>query len=289
MKIAIVYICTGKYSIFWKNFYETSEQYLYPSIDKDYFVFTDDDNLISQYDTTSNVKVYFQKHAGWPYDALLKFNTFCVIQDVLLGYDYCYYWNANTFFVREVTSDVIPFPTKEQGLVLWRHTMRYECNSSDDFEAERNPNSTAYIAPNTPCREYGAGFFGGTAEAFVAMSQILRDDTATDLSRGIIAIWHDESHLQNYALSHSCVEVPRYIICSEEFVHTCATPPYAIFANKQRYGGMHKLRNMPMQFRLKLFLNQNVVRPLKRFVFLVLKCLGIYWLMRKIYRLIKRK
>lgn len=289
MKIAIVYICTGDYSIFWNNFYETSEQYFYPSIDKDYFVFTDNDKLISQLEPLSNVKAYFQKRAGWPYDTLLRFNTFCTIQDVLTDYDYCYYWNANTFFVKEITADVIPFPTKEQGLILWRHTLTYDSNSSEDFDVEQNPNSTAYIAPNTPCREYGGGFFGGTPESFIAMSQLLRDNIAADLRRGIIAIWHDQSHLQKYALSHSFIEVPRYIICSEEFVDTCSTPPHAIFANKQRYGGMHKLRNMPMQFRLKLFLKQNVVRPLKRFVFLVLKCLGIYRLMRKIYRLIKRK
>lgn len=289
MKIAIVYICTGRYSIFWKPFFETSQQYLYPSIDKDYFVFTDDNDLITQYDPKSNVKVYFQSHAGWPYDALMKFNTFCTIQDALMDYDYCYYWNANTFFVREITADVIPFPTKEQGLVLFRHTWRYDCNSSNDFPVEKNPNSTAYIAPNTPCREYGAGFFGGTSEAFLAMSQKLRDDTAIDLNHGIIAIWHDESHLQNYALSHSCVEVPRYIICSEEYVDTCETPPYAIFANKERFGGMHKLRKMPILFRFKMFLISKVVRPVKHLVFSVLKCFGIYQLIRKLYRSTKKK
>lgn len=296
MKIAIVYICTGDYSIFWKNFFETSEQYLYPSapsihpsIHKDYFVFTDDNNLITQLEPLPNVKTYFQKRAGWPYDTLLRFNTFCTIQDVLMGYDYCYYWNANTYFVKEITPDVIPFPTKEQGLILWRHTLTYDCNTPEGFQAEKNPNSTAYIAPNTPCREYGGGFLGGTPEAFIAMSQTLRDNIATDLSHGIIAIWHDQSHLQNYALSHSCVEVPRYVICSEEYVDTCATPPYAIFANKQRYGGMHKLRNMPLQFRLKVYLQRKVVRTLKPFVFKALKCLGIYWLIRKIYRLIKKK
>jgi len=38
MKIAVMYICTGKYECFWDEFYRTSEQYFYPDIDKHYFV-----------------------------------------------------------------------------------------------------------------------------------------------------------------------------------------------------------------------------------------------------------
>lgn len=289
MKIAIIYICTGNYSIFWKNFYESAEQYFYPSINKDYFVFTNDDKLIAELGTLSNVKVYFQQRAGWPYDSMLRFNTFCVVQDALMEYDYCYFWNANTYFVREITTDVIPFPTQEQGLILWRHTWSYECNTSDEFDVEKNPNSTAYIAPHTECHEYGGGFLGGTAKAFITMSQLLRDNIAQDLSHGIIAIWHDQSHVQNYALSHSFIEVPRYIICSEEYVSTCATPPYAIFANKQHYGGMYKLRQMPPWFRFKMYLKDNVMTHLKRPAFLILKIFGLYWLIRKFYRLIKNR
>lgn len=43
MRIGILYICTGKYSIFWKKFYKSAERYLmqgYPCI-REYYVFTD--------------------------------------------------------------------------------------------------------------------------------------------------------------------------------------------------------------------------------------------------------
>lgn len=40
-KIAILYICTGKYDIFWEDFYKTSEKYFLNNSEKHYFVFTD--------------------------------------------------------------------------------------------------------------------------------------------------------------------------------------------------------------------------------------------------------
>ena len=50
MKIGILYICTGRYSIFWKKFYKSAERYLmqgYPCI-REYYVFTDTPSLYGE-------------------------------------------------------------------------------------------------------------------------------------------------------------------------------------------------------------------------------------------------
>ena len=39
--IAILYICTGEYVLFWENFYASAEKHLLPDYEKHYFVFTD--------------------------------------------------------------------------------------------------------------------------------------------------------------------------------------------------------------------------------------------------------
>ena len=44
-RVAILHICTGKYSTFWPGFYENFEKYFLPDCDKTYFVFTDDATL----------------------------------------------------------------------------------------------------------------------------------------------------------------------------------------------------------------------------------------------------
>ena len=41
MKIAILYICTGKYYIFWENFYNSAQKNLFPYETKHFFVFSD--------------------------------------------------------------------------------------------------------------------------------------------------------------------------------------------------------------------------------------------------------
>lgn len=279
MKIAIIYICTGKYSIFWPEFYRTSEQYFYPAIEKKYIVFTDDEQLICALSSNEKVQTYFQRRAGWPYDTLMRFNTFCTVQDCLKNYDFCYFWNANTLFLKKIDESTIPFPTKENGLVLWRHTTTFDDDSATTFTVERNTLSTAYIANGTKCHEYGGGFFGGTSNAFIEMSQQLRDNIAQDLSNGIIAVWHDQSHLQHYATQHSFCEVPRDTICSEEYME--GRNPYVIFANKQRYGGMHKLRDMPFLFHVRIFV-LNILRKLS-------KVLGIHKIARKAYYALKSK
>lgn len=43
--IGILYICTGPYILFWKDFYESFEEKFLPSYQKKYFVFTDADTV----------------------------------------------------------------------------------------------------------------------------------------------------------------------------------------------------------------------------------------------------
>lgn len=251
-KIAILYICTGKYSIFWEKFYTSCEQYFYPDAEKTYFVFTDDEELIKQFRDNTRIHPYFQRRAGWPYDTLLRFNSFTMVQDLLLAYDYCYFWNANAVFLKTVDESVIPFPTKENEMVFWRHTLGYDHERPDQFDAEKNPDSESYVAPGSTCHNYGGGFLGGIPEGFNRMSVVLRDRIARDLEKGIIAVAHDQSHIVRYGSENTCVEVPRNIIVSEEYME--GRDPYVIFTNKQHVGGMHKLRGMPLSFRIKAWL-----------------------------------
>ena len=110
------------------------------------------------------------------------------------------------------------------------------------------------------------------------MSQQLRDNIAKDLSNGIIAIWHDQSHLQQYATKHCFCEVPRNVICSEEYME--GRTPYVIFANKKHYGGMHILRDMSLLFRIRTAI-MDLLRKACKF-------LGIHKFAKRIYNVLKR-
>jgi len=248
MKIAILFICTGKYERFWDEFYQSSERLFYPGVEKHYFVFTESARVMGQ--KHDNVTCIYQGRAGWPYDTLLRFHWFAMVQDRLAGYDFCYYCNANSVFVGEVTEQVIPFPTKEKPLIFWCHTAHYDDHSSNDITTERNPMSTAYVGPDTPCRSLGGGFFGGTAQAFLKMTLELRDNIQKDLSNGIIAVWHDQSHIIRYGAEHAHLEVGRNLICQEErnpVDGTCVM----VYLAKEKNGGIDNLRENGLKPRVR--------------------------------------
>ena len=241
MSIAILFICTGKYEIFWDSFYNSCKEFFYPQEEKEFFVFTESERIIkSKY---KDVQSFYQIKTGWPYDTLLRFQWFMTIQDKLSHFDYCYFFNANTAFSGIIRKDIIPFPDQKEPLIFWCHPRAINDFTGDSFHPERNPLSTAYVEIGSPCRCYGGGFFGGTSEAFVLMCKELRDNIMKDLNNGIIAIWHDQSHIIHYAITHPHKEVPAGLISEEEYIQDI-NQIKIIFMSKSRFGGNDSLREI---------------------------------------------
>lgn len=84
MRIGILYICTGKYDIFWKDFYLSAERYFMQdqSFIIEYYVFTDSPQL---YDEENNEHIHRikQKNLGWPDNTLKRFHIFLRIKEQL--------------------------------------------------------------------------------------------------------------------------------------------------------------------------------------------------------------
>ncbi|GCC33685.1 N-acetyllactosaminide alpha-1,3-galactosyltransferase-like isoform X1 [Chiloscyllium punctatum] len=74
--------------------------------------------------------------------------------------------------------------------------------SRNQFTYERNPNSAAYIAPEEGDFYYHAAVFGGTPYLVFNLTRNCLDGIIRDKSKGIEAVWHDESHLNRYFLDH---------------------------------------------------------------------------------------
>lgn len=278
-RIAVLYICTGKYEMFWNRFHQECENSFYPDKEKHYFVFTDSPTILQS--GVKNVTAYYQIRTGWPYDTLLRFQWFMTIQDHLLNYDACYYFNANSTFRRTITEEIIPFPTQEHPIILWCHPNSFDDELGESASPERNPQSTAYIPEGTRCRCYGGGFFGGLSGAFISMCQELRDNIQKDLAKGIIAIWHDQSHLIKYGTCHSHLEVPKGIISEEEYVHDWEKI-CIVFMNKQHFGGNDTLREVSFRERLK-----KVPNKMYGFALRLLSLVRMDGLLRKLAHKIK--
>lgn len=203
--IGILYICTGPYYLFWEDFYKSFEEKFLPGFAKKYYVFTDAPKIFGE--TNSNVYKYNLQPQPWPLITLLRFSTFLTIEDELRKCDYLMFSNANIVCDELITeAEFLPSKEKKQNIFVTAHPGYYK-KSILRFPYDRNKKSLAYIPWN--CGEdYVIGaMFGGTSEAFIKMSNILKARIEEDLKRNIIAKWHDESHLNRYIVGRNDVKI----------------------------------------------------------------------------------
>lgn len=226
MKIAILYICTGKYNIFFPDFYSSAEKYLLTNkCHKEYFVWTDDMSLTS----ASNVHLIHKKSEGFPKDSLFRFEMFLQVQDKLKEFDFIYFFNANALILSPIEEEILP---DESGLAMGIWPGKREKQHSMFFPYERNRKSLAYIAPfGEDYTYYMGGINGGTSKEYLNMIRTLSNNIRDDYKRGIIAKVHDESHINAYLRSHKCKKLGREFSMPEEWV-TENDNPKNIFRNK---------------------------------------------------------
>lgn len=230
MKVAILYICTGRYACFFPGFYESAERYLLPEAQKHYYVWTDDDSLAENLD---NVTLIHKECAGFPADSLFKFELFLQVEEELEKYDYVYFLNSNSEFRRRVDEEILP---DESGLVagVWHDS--HAGKSYLRFHYERNRKSLAYVAPfGNDYVYYMGGLNGGTPEAYLCMVRTLCHNIREDYNNGIIALWHDESHINAYLRNRLCKKIGRDVCMPEEWIGE-ADAPMIVFRNKVLLG-----------------------------------------------------
>ena len=89
--LAVVFIGTDKYLKFLPKWYQTCEEKLVPSVNKQYFVFTDGDVE----GTPDNVSLYKQEHLPWPFITLLRFSTILKAKEELSKFDWLLFLDAD--------------------------------------------------------------------------------------------------------------------------------------------------------------------------------------------------
>lgn len=194
--IGIIYICTGKYIQFLEDFLTSAENNFLPNHKKEYFIFTD-----AEFDNPDPNKFHIikQEKLGWPYDTLNRFHMINKISSNLESIDYIYFCNANLIINKTIDENI--FPDSGQDMIGVNHPGQYQQNNTE-FTYDRNPDSLACISLGEGKYYYQGCLFGGTKDAFLKMSKQLQENIDIDLSKNVIALWHDESHLNKYFLDN---------------------------------------------------------------------------------------
>ncbi len=262
-KIGILYICTGKYIEFWQSFYESSQKHflLDDAYEKHYFVFTDSETIA--YGNESFVHKIYQKPLAWPFITLHRFKIFNSVSMELENMDYLYFFNANMLFISNVDSSFLP--DKNQNFSFVKHPGFFN-KAREKYTYDNNPKSLAYVSMNEGEYYFMGGLNGGFKTPYLDMIRILERNIDVDEKNSIIALWHDESHLNRFAIDHH--NEIKVLDSSYGYAEDWNLPFDAkiIIRDKDKFGGHYFLRGEKPAFKPMLKLKsklKNILSKLK--------------------------
>ncbi len=197
-KIGILYICTGKYEVFWEGFYDSVCRYFLNEEDLHFFVWTDSEEVIKYAENDKKIHIYYQEVEQWPYPTLKRFEYFLRAKEEMRKMDYLIFMNANLIVNTPISREEV-LPGDEERLFFTLHPGFFD-QTRDKFTYDENNKCRAYIGKNEGERYYAGGFNGGCAQDFIELMECLSERINADLQEGIIARWHDESHINRYII-----------------------------------------------------------------------------------------
>lgn len=202
--IGLLIVATGKYISFVSPLIDSAEKYFCPNHNVTYFIFTDGD-----VDERDNVIKIYQERLGWPFDTMMRFAMYNKHKSLLHDMDYVFACDADMLFVGTVGDEILGdrVATLHPGYVGKRGTY------------ETRQNSTACVDFKEGAYYFAGGFYGGKMQEFLMMIATLSENIQTDLSHGVIAVWHDESHLNRFFIDHEPTIILSPSYCYPESWH----------------------------------------------------------------------
>lgn len=200
MKVVICFIGTGKYLNFLPKYYENIEKYFLPNSEKTFLIFTDGELN----DTPENMKVYYQEHLEWPYITLKRFEIIQKAKSEIEKCDWFVFLDADALVIDEITEE--EFFDNSKLFFGVHHPCHYlQMSPHDKFPGafETNIMSSAFVGDSSDTSVYYQGcLWGGKVPEVVRMIEKLDKKVNEDLSHNIVAVWHDESHLNRFLIDN---------------------------------------------------------------------------------------
>ena len=200
MKVAVCFIGTGKYLNFLPKYYENIEKYFLPNSEKTILVFTDGELN----DVPDNVVPYYQEHLDWPYITLTRFNIIKRAKDEIEKNDWFVFIDADALVVDTITEEDFFDNTKSFfGVHHPCHFLQMPPHNQYPGAFETNPSSLSHISETDDLSVYYQGcLWGGKIANVIEMIEELDSRVNKDLENNIIAVWHDESHINKFFIEN---------------------------------------------------------------------------------------
>ena len=199
MKVAITFIGTNKYLDFLPRYYENIKEYFLPDTEKVFLVFTDGDG-----DFPDDVKVFEQEHLEWPYITLKRFEILNKARKEIKDCDYLVFIDADALVVDKITEEEFFTDKPLYGVHHPCHFLKMQPHNQlpGAFETNKKSNAALDLEKYKPDVYYQGCLWGGKVPEVCAMIDELMDRTNDDLKKDIVAVWHDESHINRYFIEN---------------------------------------------------------------------------------------
>lgn len=198
MRTALLCIGTGRrYQDFAEQMIQSARQF-FPTHDS--IVWTD-----TEFKSSAD-HLFLTRITGYPASTLYRYKIFLTQRELLSTYDQLFYCDADMRWVAPA-GDIF-----SDGITATLHPGFYVNNRPGTPERRRE--STAFLRDNS--FYYCGGFNGGCADAFLQMADAIDTHIAKDDANGIMAVWHDESHLNRYLFHNPPLKVLSPAYCYPE-------------------------------------------------------------------------
>ncbi len=197
--VGLLIMATGKYIKFVPPLINSAKKHLLPTDLVTFYVFTD-----QPFEPMENVVVIPQKRLGWPKDTLMRYHVYLNNQNYFIHEDYLFACDADMLFVNLVGKEILG------DRVATIHPGFYNKRGS----YETNPLSNAFVGENEGKYYFCGGFYGGKTAEFIKILETNIHRINEDFKKGIIAVWHDESHWNRY-----CIDFPPTKILSPSYCY----------------------------------------------------------------------
>jgi histo-blood group ABO system transferase len=201
--IGLLIIATNKYTTFIEPLIKSADENFLINQEVTYFIFT---NKNLDLKSKRNIVYINVEHKDWPWMTLGRYKIFTDNQHELSKMDYLYYCDADMRFVGLVGDEIL------SDLVATQHPGYYNRRGTP----ETNPASLACVYPHEDMQYFAGGFNGGSSYEYLKMAKKISNNIDIDYSNNIIAIWHDESHMNRYFIDNKPTKILNASYCYGE-------------------------------------------------------------------------
>ena len=231
-KVAVCFIGTGKYLNFLPKYYENIEKYFLPNSTKTFMVFTDGelDGL------PDNIIEYQQEHLKWPFITLKRFEIIDKARAEILKNDWLVFIDADGLVVDEISEE--EFFDNDKSFFGVHHPCHYlkmPGHQSFPGSFETNPKSRASVSDGDDTSTYWQGcLWGGKVPDVFKLIDEIKGRVDDDINDDIIAVWHDESHLNKFFIENksNVNTLPSSYAYPEDFSSQCNFDPKIVHLSK---------------------------------------------------------